>query len=265
MRYGINAKGRRVDIFDAIEINKKNEYFCPCCAAPLVIKNGDINIPHFAHKSKIICDTFSHDMSEWHRGWQNNFPSKNREVIIKLNITENQFQLAKEYYNFGIYEKPENPNNKIIITHIADVCIGKYVIEFQHSPISAKEFNERNWFYASAGFKVIWIFDMINEFRWQTIQFYDEWDSDYDNGGKYKWLNPKRMFKNFTPQRLKKHVALFFQFMDDDEDEDESIYMKRVVWAIEDDEGYCSFRRFLTSYKITEKNEFIDAIYHNKI
>lgn len=35
----------------------------------------------------------------------------------------------------------------------ADILMGGYVIEFQHSPISAGEFERRNKFYTRAGYK----------------------------------------------------------------------------------------------------------------
>ena len=47
-----------------------------------------------------------------------------------------------------------------------------YVIEFQHSPITAEEFNVRNQFYLTYGKKVIWIFDLSEEFEDGRIDCY---------------------------------------------------------------------------------------------
>ena len=69
-------------------------------------------------------------MSEWHYQWQNQFPLINQENVFTLNGR----------------------------THRADVFINKTVIEFQHSPISKNEFEDRNRFYNGLGFYVIWIF-----------------------------------------------------------------------------------------------------------
>lgn len=43
-------------------------------------------------------------------------------------------------------------------THIADICIGNYVIEVQHSSMDLDTFNERTVFYTELGYKLIWIF-----------------------------------------------------------------------------------------------------------
>jgi len=60
-------------------------------------------------------------MSDWHKAWQSIFPLKNQEVPLP-------------------FDKP---------CHRADVLAYGYVIEFQHSPISVEEFDERNLFYTS--------------------------------------------------------------------------------------------------------------------
>ena len=58
----------------------------------MVIKRGEIKRHHFAHKSIADCDTFTHDMSKWHINWQETFPEENREVVIELDITENEYR-----------------------------------------------------------------------------------------------------------------------------------------------------------------------------
>ena len=69
--------------------------------------------------------------------WQDCFPIEKQEVIL------------------------ESEGKK----HIADVLIEdhKTVIEFQHSKLLIDEFRDRNSFYKSLGYKVIWIFDRIGD------------------------------------------------------------------------------------------------------
>lgn len=76
-------------------------------------------------------------MSEWHKQWQAVFPIRNREVSLP-------------------FEKP---------CHRADILAYGYVIEFQHSPLSMREFHERNEFYTSIGKKVIWVFDVHDKYE----------------------------------------------------------------------------------------------------
>lgn len=114
------------------------KYYCPICKGELVVKaqKSEKIAAHFAHKSIKDCDTFSHDMSDWHKAWQKRFPEKNQEVPLP-------------------FDAP---------CHRADVLAYGYVIEFQHSPISAEEFEERNRFYTSLGKKVVWIFDVSDKY-----------------------------------------------------------------------------------------------------
>lgn len=63
---------------------------------------------------------------------QSFFPAENREVIVKH-------------------------DGKI---HRADVLVGNIAIEMQHSQISAEEFNDRNKFFESAGYRLVWVFDV---------------------------------------------------------------------------------------------------------
>ena len=126
----------------AREAIKGEKYYCPICKEKVILKSGNFKVNHFAHKSGTLCiDTWNYDMSEWHIGWQEKYPVDNREVIIKR-------------------------DNEI---HRADVCIGNYVIEFQHSPISADDFKERNEFYNSCGYKVVWLFDMVDKVKDEKI------------------------------------------------------------------------------------------------
>lgn len=114
------------------EIGEK--YYCPICGEELIIRATDsLSVKaHFAHKKNSQCiDDWQHDMSEWHYNWQRQFPERCREVVIENNG----------------------------IKHRADICIGKIIIEFQHSPLSSEEFEKRNAFYTSCGYQVIWVFD----------------------------------------------------------------------------------------------------------
>lgn len=143
-------------------------YFCPICNGLLVVKakKSKSVAAHFAHKSRVDCDTFSHDMSDWHKEWQNRFPIKNREVPLPF----------------------DNP------CHRADVLACGYVIEFQHSPISLEEFDERNRFYTALGKKVVWIFDVMEKYaenRFTKIEpsyIYDGKYTDTNGVVKKKWI-----------------------------------------------------------------------------
>ena len=100
---------------DASEACKGQEYKCPICGQAVLLRDGEVNAAHFAHKN--VCqDMWRYDMSEWHKKMQGFFSHEYREVVVE---------------HSGV-------------KHRADILKGNIVIEMQHSPITAEEFNERN-------------------------------------------------------------------------------------------------------------------------
>lgn len=133
MEFAVNKDGIRVHAFNA---KKGESYKCPICKGDVILRKGDININHFAHKSNECVDNWNYDMSEWHYSMQQRFPEEQREIVVKYNGQ----------------------------THRADVLKGKQIIEFQHSPITSEEIIERNNFYNSAGYSVAWVFDVQEQY-----------------------------------------------------------------------------------------------------
>lgn len=144
MRTARNGQYKIIDFDNALNEN----CFCRFCDRPLIKRNGSLREGHFAHRPNESCfDTWNksesnyYDMSAWHNSWQEAFPLENREILIK---------------NSGI-------------VHRADVLCANIIIEFQHSSISSKTFNDRNNFYAGFGYRVVWLFDCIDEFKERII------------------------------------------------------------------------------------------------
>lgn len=160
MFIALNKNKERVHISN---IHDNENYYCPICSESLIIRKGNTNAHHFAHKNNSDCvnrDGWHYDMSDWHYDWQNQFPVDNQEIVFKN-------------------------NGKI---HRADVFINSTVIEFQHSPITESEFNDRNIFYKDLGYKVVWIFDAIE----RDIEYL----SDSNKGERViSWKNPIRFLK----------------------------------------------------------------------
>ena len=135
MYYANDIGGNRVYIESA---RKGDKYFCPACKADLIIKSGDIVTSHFSHKARKLCDPWYKDrMSAWHRKLQSLFPKDCQEVAVW------------------------DGNHSEV--HFADVLFihkGEgHVLEFQHSPISRKEFVLRSCFYLNLGYRLTWVFD----------------------------------------------------------------------------------------------------------
>lgn len=241
MDFALDQIGKRVH---AVKADKNLEYKCPVCGGKVIPRLGEVNREHYAHVSSCE-DPWSYDMSDWHREWQNQFPSGNREIVI------------------------EHDGEK----HRADVLAYGYVLEFQHSPISCEEFNRRNEFYIKAGKKVIWIFDLIDEMnaprqqgRTPKLWCYEEWSRKGDNGGKWEWKYPKKCFKDFVPHE-QEDIILFFQIIATDfKNEEDECYIERVTWAAKYRfRNDSCFRRFITSYYPANKTELLEWMKNRKL
>lgn len=204
MEFALTVDKQRIHAIDA---DRHCEYFCPICGGNVIPRQGEVNAWHFAHQS-FCMDDWKYDMSEWHRTWQGRFPEDAREVVV-------------EHRGEG---------------HRADVLIGGYVIEFQHSPISADEFDERNRFYRSAGYKVIWVFDEIDTFANEYIS-----DSP-DDDNKFIWKWPNRVLSTVVPQ-YSTDIAIILQLTEEDDD-DSCDWLIKIEWAIAGDDGFADYRRF---------------------
>ena len=178
-----DGNGKKIFIED---IDSRDKYFCPFCLQELDVRWGNQRRHYFAHKRKSSPCTdswvnkngyYDDDTNSWHYEWQKLFPAENQEVRLE----------------FG----------KIV--HRADVVVGNTVIEFQHSPLSHNKFEERTNYYHSCDCKVIWIFDLIDDFNNNEISFIDQ--------KMLFWSNRKRTFDYFDS--VAGDIELFFQLKDD--------------------------------------------------
>lgn len=134
MFIAVDENGKRISASNAV---RDAAYYCPGCGKEMILRTGDVNVAHFAHKTKCPYPPEDKDyMSEWHMRMQSYFPIE-----------------CREYY-FDEGEK-----------HRADVFIKdkNTVIEFQKSPISKEDFERRTLFHLHAGRKMVWIFDESRE------------------------------------------------------------------------------------------------------
>ena len=149
----------------------------------MFVKAGTERAHHFSHFPNCECrDSWNghYDMSDWHYDWQNQFPPENQEVVVQCDE----------------------------IQHRADILTDRTVVEFQHSPLSSGQFNDRNVFYHNnIGYKVVWLYDMRE---------------DYDNGqitestaNRFLWSRPRSTFRKYTLHSGQ--IDLFFQISDEGE------------------------------------------------
>ena len=169
--FALDSNNNLVDILSA---QQGDELFCPFCGKRMIPRlKGEYRMKHFAHKESCT-ETWTYDMSEWHRMWQSFFPGKTEEFM--------------EY------------NGK---KHKADVFANNKVIEFQHSPMTLEEFRDRNDFYSSFGYDVIWVFDLTELVEKGNIE------KIRDANMEYKWLYTLALFKGMDLPNEK--ATIFFQ------------------------------------------------------
>lgn len=216
MFFAIDENKNRIHIKKA---NRDVNYFCPCCGNKVILKLGNIRVHHFAHSNDNNCgDSWNYDMSEWHYNWQNKFPIDSQEVVKSFNGQK----------------------------HRADVLLEeeKVVFEFQHSPLSCFEFEDRNNFYNSLGYKVIWVFDLSDQNNNGQI------DNYRDNI--WSWKNPKKTFDNYDYKN--KNIELYLQLNIEDEE------LVKVTWCTSDN----GLSRFATDGNFYDEEQFVNMFRKNE-
>lgn len=173
------------------EADETQTYYCPICEQELIQKRGEIREHHFSHigprgtnvRNYVPCsDNWNYDKTDWHIQWQKRFPSECYEKVLSKGDEK----------------------------HIADIFINNIVVEFQHSSISLEEFRKRNKFYFSLGYKVIWVFDLIDECESDRIK-----REDYPENC-YRWTYVKKLFKGIDLE--KEGVMILFQVSNEDQE-----------------------------------------------
>ena len=94
------------------------------------------------------------------------------------------------------------------ISHRADVLVGNSVVEFQHSAMNQKLFDDRNNFYLNLNYKVIWLFDLTDQANDGKLRYQEV--SDFCD---FTWDNPRKAFNAYDIQSGR--IDLFFQMATD--------------------------------------------------
>lgn len=215
MQIAIDKDGKRTLAYNA---KNGDDFLCPLCGGGVILRQGSINVAHFAHRSNECADNWHYDMSEWHYSMQKRFSEDQREVVVKY----------------------------MGQTHRADILHRNQIIEFQHSPISIEELEERNNFYNATGYSVAWVFDVQEQYDSEAITI-----MDYDRALMYKWSNPKRCLQCFPqPKEYNKKLVIYLYWIDKDGYE----CFNRVIWSTGDC-GCPDFKRFIVSEYGMDSND----------
>lgn len=118
----------------------KEEYLCPACQEKVILKQGSLVSPHFAHQKHSDCHSFSEGESQEHL--------QGKKVLFKT-LKKHYSEVSLEPYISQLQQRPD-----LMVKNER----GDYqAIEFQCSPISIDKMIQRSQGYTKEGIEVIWI------------------------------------------------------------------------------------------------------------
>ncbi|SDQ88827.1 competence protein CoiA [Virgibacillus salinus] len=120
-------------------LKEREEFSCPTCNEPVMMKAGTQMIPHFAHHSKNNCPSSEGGEGAYHeRG----------KMLLYQWLKHQQLTVQLEAYLPAIRQRPDiliSINNKLV------------AIEYQCARVPVEQIRERNEGYLSVGITPIWI------------------------------------------------------------------------------------------------------------
>lgn len=186
MLIAFDKNNQRVCASDA---EKGDEFYCPYCSSPMLVKKGAIKVPHFAHISATTTCEYDRESKE--------------HMLTKLSIYD---WLAEQRVDEVDMEYPlEECRPDIFFVHQGK----KVAVEIQLSPIPAAEIILRTQLMNRQGIHVLWLIQSLpihSEFRarnmWRFLNgwYYGalfSWDNEYSEIIEYGILNVER-YNHFT-------------------------------------------------------------------
>ncbi|MGO1057982.1 competence protein CoiA [Planococcus sp. FY231025] len=117
-------------------LKQQHRFFCPGCGSALILKDGDVKIPHFAHLSLAGCDTSSEPETPLHLS--------GKTLLHQFFSAKNHHAELEKFF----------PS----IKQRADVLVEKkFALEYQCSSISPGLIRTRSEGYSSIGLTALWI------------------------------------------------------------------------------------------------------------
>lgn len=194
------AHNVNLELVRADRCGSGEQFYCPACKNKVILKQGSIKRPHFAHLNVSDCETFSENESLLHLESKYLLEKTGRE--LGWNCT-----LEKVFSN---------------ISQRADLFIQSgdqsLAIEFQQSPISDEEIFKRNSGYERIGLPFVWLLGPnypINKLKEHTAAKFSDRSGHifcFDAKDNIRILKDfkKRDFLSLSFQIAKLDIKLFF-------------------------------------------------------
>ncbi|KAA0546526.1 hypothetical protein FZW96_14870 [Bacillus sp. BGMRC 2118] len=147
-----------------LDLRKHEAFSCPSCKQVVQMKIGTMKIPHFAHKARTMCDSFSEGESQYHL--------KGKLQLYDWFVRQGYSPKLEPYFSL-LKQRPDI---------YVEMKNQKYMIEYQCATIEKSRFIERNHHYINHQFKTLWILGAnrfkrlshhrfsINSFDWQFVK-----------------------------------------------------------------------------------------------
>ncbi|WP_246938599.1 competence protein CoiA [Bacillus pinisoli] len=120
-------------------LRNQEEFHCPGCKEPVMLRVGDQRIPHFAHVRSSQCHSFSEPESSYHLS--------GKLQLYEWLQNQSLYPVLEPYIHY-IKQRPDL---------YLSIKSASYAIEYQCSTISFKQFKERTEGYVSKQIKPLWI------------------------------------------------------------------------------------------------------------
>ncbi|RST59647.1 hypothetical protein D5F11_011105 [Siminovitchia terrae] len=119
---------------------RKQQFYCPICTEPLILKAGHVRIPHFSHRHHSECINTASE------------PESPRHLKGKLDLFEwcrsNRLSAHLEHYLPDIKQRPDL---------LIEKAGRRFAVEFQCTPISVQSVERRSLQYLLSDITPIWI------------------------------------------------------------------------------------------------------------
>ncbi|WP_222433259.1 competence protein CoiA [Planomicrobium sp. CPCC 101079] len=117
-------------------VKSNMQFFCPTCGSPVILKIGEVKLPHFAHKTLSYCDSYSEPESSLHL--------QGKTLLYQFFSSKTSTVELEKYFP--------------AIRQRADLLVDRHTaIEFQCSPIPAAQIAARSLGYTQVGVPSVWI------------------------------------------------------------------------------------------------------------
>lgn len=171
-------------------IKEENEFYCPWCKEKVILKIGNVMIPHFAHIVKSNCKNTNESLK--HRQGKRNLSM----WLTYQGIDHNVEVVLKE------------------INRIADIYFvhnnKKYVIEYQCSTIPVTDVVKRSDDYKSIGITPIWILG-----KKVSTKIITDFELAFENRGYILYYDNdfyiKYVYANYTKNKFIAHISKYMR------------------------------------------------------